>query len=187
MPFTFRETKIKGVIRIETEVFLDERGCLCEAYEADEFRKASIVNDFELDLVSKSERNVLRGLHFQRSPYQQAKLIRCISGKIFDVAVDLRADSKTYGEYITAYLCGDKNDGLFIPRGFAHGYLSLDQDTIVTYKLDKKYNPEYTSGINWTDPVLGIDWPLSKTPIISQDDETLPTLMENEHVPLEGE
>lgn len=187
MPFTFEETDIEDVVRITTETFRDQRGSLCEAYERTAFSRADIENDFVLELVSKSNRGVLRGLHFQTEPYQQAKIVRCIVGEIFDVAVDLRFDSDTYGEYVSVTLSGEENDALFIPRGFAHGFVSLADNTVVTYKLDNQYRPDHESGVYWNDPTIDIDWPLEDERVVGSADKALPTLDDNEHVPIGGD
>lgn len=186
MPFIFKETDIEGVVRVETDTKIDKRGCLCESYDAEVFQQKGINTEFQLDLISKSSRGVLRGLHFQCPPWQQAKLIRCVDGEIFDVAVDLRADSETYGEHVTVYLSGDRHDGLYVPRGFAHGFLTVSDDATVSYKLDNIYRPSDASGIHWNDSTLDITWPLSGDPIVSSDDEALPSLEANDHLPLES-
>lgn len=175
MPFSFERRSIPDVVRVETEVFADERGALFEAYKRPAFEDASINADFQLDLVSRSDPRILRGLHFQRSPYEQAKLVRCISGEIFDVAVDLRATSNTFGEHVSIRLTEDDNEALFVPRGFAHGFLALT-DATVLYKLDNNHAPDYEGGVHWDDPRLAIEWPLESDPIVGKDDRNLPTL-----------
>lgn len=181
MPLTFKQTDIEGVQRVETEVFEDERGMLCEVYRRDAFHEAGIDNEFKLELVSSSEKNVLRGLHYQTEPYRQAKLVRCVSGAIFDVAVDIRSESDSFGEYVSARLTGKDHSAIFIPRGFAHGFVSLAKDSRVYYKIDNEYRPEHEAGICWNDPFVDVDWPVSD-PNVSVDDRSHPTLRESDNI-----
>ena len=162
-----RETNFKDLFIINHKCNYDNRG---EFYEI--FRKQSIESklDYNFNICQenlvKSSKNVLRGLHFQESPYSQSKLITVFSGKIFDVAVDLRKDSKTYGMYFSISLGSTDNMSLFIPKGFAHGYLSLENNSLVSYKVDNYYNPESEYGIPYDDKRINIDWGLNVNDII---------------------
>jgi len=159
MPFEFQRTKIPDVFLIKPLVFEDERGFFMENYKKSDFRKAGIDVDFNQSNHSKSTYGVIRGLHFQREPYAQSKLIRCIKGKIFDVAVDIRKDSKYYGQHISIELTEENKKLLFIPKGFAHGFQVLSKEAEIEYLVDKEYAPDYESGIIWNDPEINIDWP----------------------------
>lgn len=162
-----RETNFKDLFIINHKCNYDNRG---EFYEI--FRKQSIESELDYNFnicqenLVKSSKNVLRGLHFQESPYSQSKLITVFSGKIFDVAVDLRRDSKTYGMYFSISLGSTDNMSLFIPKGFAHGYLSLEDNSLVSYKVDNYYNPESEYGIPYDDKHLNIDWGLNYNDIV---------------------
>ena len=181
MPFEFERLKIPDVILIKPKVFEDKRGFFMETYKKTDFEAYGINTTFVQDNHSKSAYGVLRGLHFQKKPYEQAKLVRCIRGKIFDVAVDLRRDSPTFGKYISAILSDDNKHMIFVPRGFAHGFEVLSEEAEVVYKVDNIYAPEYESGVIWNDRDIGIDWPI-KDPILSEKDSKWPTLKQ-----LEGE
>lgn len=177
MPFKFEKLQIPDVILIKPGVFEDERGFFMETYRKEDFRKAGINADFIQENQSKSRYGVLRGLHFQRKPYTQSKLVRCVKGRIIDVAVDLRKNSPTFKEHISAELSEDNKLMLFIPKGFAHGFLVLSNEAEVIYKVDNIYAPDYESGLLWNDPDLKIEWPV-KNPILSEKDRKLPTLKE---------
>lgn len=156
--FTFTRTEIEGVLIIESKVFGDERGYFMETYNKADFHKAGITCEFVQDNQSKSRKGVLRGLHFQKQ-HPQAKLVRVTKGKVYDVAVDLRKDSPTYGKYVGVILSVEKKNMFFIPRGFAHGFLVLSDEAEFTYKCDEFYHPEDEGGIRWDDPAIGIQWP----------------------------
>ncbi|NCB02885.1 MAG: dTDP-4-dehydrorhamnose 3,5-epimerase [Spirochaetia bacterium] len=156
--FTFNETTIEGVFIIEPKVFGDERGYFLETYNKKDFEQAGINCDFFQDNMSKSKKGVLRGLHFQKK-YPQAKLLRVAQGEVFDVAVDLRENSTTWGKYVGVILSATKKNMLFIPKGFAHGFLVLSEEAEFTYKCDEYYHPEDEGGIRWDDPKIGIEWP----------------------------
>lgn len=156
--FTFIETEIQGVFIIEPKVFGDERGYFMETYNKADFEKAGIDCTFVQDNQSMSKKGVLRGLHFQKS-YPQAKLVRVTKGEVFDVAVDLRVGSPTWGRYVGAVLTAKKKNQFFIPKGFAHGFLVLSEVAEFTYKCDDYYHPEDEGGIAWNDPTVGIVWP----------------------------
>ncbi len=156
--FTFTKTDIEGVFIIEPRVFGDERGYFMETYNKADFHKAGITSEFVQDNQSNSKKGVLRGLHFQKQ-YPQAKLVRVTMGKVYDVAVDLRKGSPTYGKYVGVVLSAEKKNQFFIPRGFAHGFLVLSDVAEFTYKCDDYYHPEDEGGVRWDDPKIGIQWP----------------------------
>lgn len=174
------KTDIEGVLIVEPQVFGDERGYFFESYNEERFRAETGLDiRFVQDNESKSRKGVLRGLHFQREPYAQAKLVRVVRGKVLDVAVDIRKGSPTFGKHVAVELSGDNHRQLFIPKGFAHGYVVLEDDTIFQYKCDEFYHPEAEGGIAWNDPEIGIDWLLPESEIIlSEKDKNRPTLSE---------
>ncbi|MEP6982564.1 MAG: dTDP-4-dehydrorhamnose 3,5-epimerase [Sphingomicrobium sp.] len=155
----------------------DERGWFSETYNARRLAEHGIVNDFCQDNQSlTSARGTLRGLHYQRTPSAQAKLVRCLAGRIFDVAVDIRRASPTFGRWIGIELSADNGRQLFVPVGYAHAFLTLEPDCMVAYKVDAFFSAECDSGIVWNDPDIGIDWPLDGPPQLSPKDATLPLL-----------
>ena len=156
--FVFTNTSIDGVLLVDPKRFGDERGYFAEAYREDVFSEAGIVCKFVQDNQSSSSRGVLRGLHFQIN-HPQAKLVRVVSGKVFDVAVDLRKDSSTFGQWEGAVLSADNMRQLFIPRGFAHGFLVLSNSAEFCYKCDDVYHPNDEGGIMWNDQSISIEWP----------------------------
>ncbi len=169
----FIETKLKGAYIIKPKVFQDERGFFLEFYSRKVFEENGIDADFVQDNHSLSvKKGVLRGLHFQLPPSAQAKLLRVISGKIFDVVVDLRKNSPTFGKWESFELSANNFEMIFVPHGFAHGFVTLEKNTEVTYKVDNFYAPESDSGIIWNDPDLNINWPI-KDPILSEKDTKL--------------
>lgn len=164
------KTDIEGVVVIEPQVFGDERGYFFESFNAECFlAETGIDVAFVQDNESRSKRGVLRGLHFQREPYAQAKLVRVVQGRVIDVAVDIRPGSPTFGKYVATELSGENHRQMFIPKGFAHGYVVLEDDTVFQYKCDEYYHPESEAGIAWNDPQIGIEWPLSEDEIILSD------------------
>ena len=177
MPFEFVRLEIPDVILIKPKVFEDERGYFMETYKKSDFEKAGIKGDFVQDNHSRSRYGVLRGLHFQKEPYAQAKIVRCVKGVIYDVAVDLRRNSPTFGKYVSVILSEYNKYMLYIPRGFAHGFLVLSDVAEVVYKVDNEYAPEYEGGVIWNDPDLNIPWPIDN-PILSEKDKKWPTLKE---------
>ena len=175
MPFQFTPLAIADVILIEPRRSGDARGFFMETYKRSEFIANGIAEAFVQDNYSRSARGVLRGLHYQAPPCAQAKLIRVLKGAIFDVAVDIRPRSPTFGRWCTQTLVGDTPEQLFIPRGFAHGFMTLEPDTIVAYKVDGPYSPKHEGGIRWDDPALAIPWPRFAGPVaISPKDVELP-------------
>jgi len=174
---TVQETAIPDVKRIVPRVFGDARGYFMESYRRDAFEAMGIPTTFCQDNESCSARGVLRGLHYQRPPFAQAKLIRVIRGAVWDVAVDLRPDSPTFGKHVAELLSADNHCQLFIPRGFAHGFLVLEADTVLNYKCDQYYAPQQETGIRWNDPRLAIPWPDCGSPcLLSEKDRQLPFL-----------
>lgn len=171
------KTALEGVVIIEPRVFVDTRGYFFESFSHKEFSQKVLDTRFVQDNESLSSYGVLRGLHFQKHPYAQAKLVRVVKGVILDVAVDIRKQSPTFGKYISIELSGENKRQLFIPRGFAHGLIVLSDSAIVNYKCDNHYYPESEGSILWNDPQLNIDWKLPINDIIlSEKDKESPLL-----------
>jgi len=169
------ETQIQGLFVVEPGVFEDERGYFFESYRKERYADAGINASFIQDNESKSARGVIRGLHYQLNPYGQAKLVRVVQGAVYDVAVDLRQGSPTFGEWFGLELNDKSKKQLFIPRGFAHGFSVLSETAIFSYKCDNGYNKESERGINPFDPKLGIDWQINETDfIVSEKDRNAP-------------
>lgn len=178
----YRKTEIEGVFIIEPRVFGDERGYFFEAWKRQEFEENIGKVDFIQDNESKSVFGVLRGLHYQKGELSQAKLVRVISGRVLDVAVDLRKDSPTFGKHVAVELSGDNKRQFFIPRGFAHGFLVLSDEAVFTYKVDNPYAPQAEASILWNDADLAIDWPLPEEKLIlSQKDREAQLFAEAEY------
>ena len=172
------KTSIEDLIVIQPKVFEDERGYFMESYKAsfvkDNFPDTHFIQDNE----SKSSYGVLRGLHFQKPPYEQTKLVRVIEGEVLDVAVDIRKHSPTYGKWESIILSGENKKQFFIPKGFAHGFVVLSKKAILSYKVDNSYAPQYDSGIIYNDPSLSIDWVLPETDLVlSNKDKNLPEFL----------
>lgn len=159
-------TFIEDLIIIEPTIFKDDRGYFFESYSEEWFRKNVSNTHFVQDNQSLSTYGVLRGLHFQRPPHQQAKLVRVIHGSVWDIAVDIRPDSTTFGKYFGIELSAQNNKQLFIPRGFAHGFIVMSNEAIFQYKCDNYYHPESEDALIWNDPILNIDWPIDLNKII---------------------
>jgi dTDP-4-dehydrorhamnose 3,5-epimerase len=174
VPFEFSDTELRGVKVIKPEVFEDERGLFMEAYKRTAFEEGGIDREFVQDNHSKSKANVLRGLHYQRGDAAQAKIVQCTEGVILDVVVDLRQDSPTFGESLSRILSEHNKKMLYVPRGFAHGFLTLSSTATVRYKIDNDYEPDAENGIIWDDPTLAIDWPV-EDPVLSEKDMNWPT------------
>ncbi len=170
MTFKFKRLEIPEVILITPKVFTDERGFFMEIYQKEEFAKIGITGEFVQQNHSKSVKGVLRGLHYQKEPYAQAKLVRCIKGEIFDVAVDIRKNSPTFGRYVSMALSEENKNMLYIPRGFAHGFEVISDEAEVIYSVDNIYSKESESGIIWNDYNIGIKW-IIKTPVLSEKDK----------------
>jgi dTDP-4-dehydrorhamnose 3,5-epimerase len=177
--FTRHPTKLNDITLINPMVYRDSRGFFLESYNKKEFENIGITTEYIQDNHSYSEKGVIRGLHFQRVRPQE-KLVRVVSGSIYDVAVDIRSGSPMFGKYIGVYLSATEMTMAHIPVGFAHGFLSLEDSTQVVYKTSELYYPEYDAGIFWKDPELSIPWPLKKfgidTPIVSEKDSKLPRI-----------
>ena len=177
----FVNTPIEGLIIIEPTVFEDDRGYFLESYNKKKLEEAIGKISFVQDNESKSSKGVLRGLHFQKPTYAQAKLVRCIEGKVLDVAVDIRDGSETYGKHVSVELSGENKKQVFIPRGFAHGFLVLSNTAIVSYKVDNNYAPAHDAGIRWNDPTLNIQWRVNEREVlVSEKDVKLPFFSEFE-------
>lgn len=153
------ETEIPGALIVEPDVHRDARGYFAETYNAARYREAGIAAQFVQDNESLSQKGVLRGLHWQAGEWSQAKLVRVVRGAVWDVAVDIRQGSPTYGRHVAVTLSGENGRQFFIPRGFAHGFLVLEDDTLFAYKCDNFYHPESERGMKFDDPALGISWP----------------------------
>ena len=171
------ETNIEGVIIIEPRIFKDDRGYFFESFSQREFEEKVCKTTFVQDNESKSGYGVLRGLHFQKPPFAQSKLVRVIKGVVLDVAVDIRKGSPTFGQYVSVELTGDNHRQFFIPRGFAHGFSVLSEEVIFQYKCDNFYSPQSEGAIAWNDPDLNIDWriPVEEV-ILSEKDSKHPKL-----------
>ena len=176
MPFEFEKQSIEDIILVKPKVFGDNRGFFMESYKKSEFIKNGIDIEFQQDNHSKSSAKVLRGLHYQAKPYEQAKLVRCITGKIYDIAVDIRPNSKTFGQYVKVELSEDNKNMLYIPKGFAHGFVVLSSEAELLYKASGEYNPKADRGILWSDKDLNIDWGIDFEPILSEKDQNQPKL-----------
>jgi dTDP-4-dehydrorhamnose 3,5-epimerase len=163
------ETSIKGVFVIEPKVFNDARGYFFEAWKQAEFEEHIGKVNFIQDNESKSSYGVLRGLHYQKGEFAQAKLVRVIKGRVLDVAVDIRRSSPTFGQHVMVELSEDNKRQFFIPRGFAHGFLVLSDEAIFTYKVDNVYAPQAEAGIRWNDPALNIEWPIDPQTVLTSD------------------
>lgn len=171
------KTFIKDLLILEPQLFKDERGFFYESYNKNNLDK--IINIvFIQDNESKSNKGVIRGLHFQKPPFEQTKLVRCVSGKILDIVVDIRKNSKTYGKSFSVELSSKNNKQLLVPKGFAHGFQVLSEEATVNYKVDQYYNPDSDSGIIWNDKDLSIDWNLDIKPILSDKDLKLKSFRE---------
>ena len=171
------KTTIDGLILLKPTVFEDERGYFMESYNHKNINKLLGNVHFVQENESKSSKGVLRGLHFQKPPFSQAKLVRCLKGEILDVALDLRKKSRTYGLFETTLLSDKNKNQLFIPKGFAHGFVVLSESAIVSYKVDNYYDPNYESGVLWNDTDLNIDWKIKADEVIlSEKDKNLSPL-----------
>ena len=173
----YTETDIKGVFILEPRVFNDARGYFMEAWKKADFEEHIGKVEFIQDNESKSSYGVLRGLHYQKGEYSQAKLVRVIKGRVLDVAVDIRKSSPTFGKHVMIELSEENKRQFFIPRGFAHGFLVLSDEAIFTYKVDNVYAPQSEAGIRWNDPDLRLEWPIDpKDVLTSEKDLNAPPL-----------
>ena len=173
------QTSIEGVVIVEPRLFRDARGYFFESFSARDFSEKVRAVDFVQDNESRSTCGVLRGLHFQRPPHAQSKLVRCVRGAVLDVAVDIRRGSPTYGRHVAVELTEDNHLQLFIPRGFAHGFVVLSEEAVFQYKCDNCYAPQSEGAIAWNDPQIGIDWRIDPANVIlSEKDSRHPRLDE---------
>jgi dTDP-4-dehydrorhamnose 3,5-epimerase len=170
------ETALPGVLILEPRVFRDQRGSFVESWQRDRYRDAGLNVEFVQDNVSVSHRGVLRGLHFQH-PGPQAKLVTALTGTVFDVAVDIRVGSPNLARWVGVELSGDSLRQLYVPEGFAHGFLVLSETACVSYKCSRHYEPAHDRGVRWNDPEIGVEWPMDQ-PILSAKDFQAPRLAE---------
>jgi dTDP-4-dehydrorhamnose 3,5-epimerase len=176
--FKFTRTSIDGVIVVDCKAYGDERGYFCETYKKPDFFAGGITCDFVQDNQSKSTKSVLRGLHFQIE-HPQAKLVRVLEGEVFDVAVDLRPGSPTFGKWEGVTLTAENRRQFFIPRGFAHGFVVLSDSVIIAYKCDDVYHPNDEGGLMWNDPSISVEWPeFDSEPLLSEKDQRHPSFEE---------
>ena len=178
MPFEFERQKIKDVILVKPKVFGDNRGYFMETYKKSDFVANGIDVEFNQDNQSMSTAHVLRGLHYQEAPYSQAKLVRCAKGRIYDVAVDIRKNSETFGQYVKVELSEENKHMLFIPEGFAHGFVVMSDEAELIYKASGEYAPQADRGIMWNDKDINIDWGIDFEPILSEKDKVQKSLAE---------
>ncbi len=167
------KTEIEGVVIIEPRIFKDERGYFYESFSQREFEEKVCRTTFVQDNQSKSSYGVLRGLHFQKPPYCQSKLVRCIKGAVLDVAVDIRKGSPTFGKYVAVELSEDNHRQFFVPRGFAHGFAVLTPEAVFQYKCDNFYNKESEGAVAWNDPQLAIDWKIPADKVLLSEKDRL--------------
>src|SRR5574344_2200939 len=165
----YRKTEIDGVYILEHRVFNDDRGYFFEAWKKEDFEEHVGPVDFIQDNESRSSYGVLRGLHYQKGEFSQAKLVRVIKGKVLDVAVDIRKSSPTFGKHVMVELSEDNKRQFFIPRGFAHGFLVLSKEAIFTYKVDNVYAPQSEASIRWNDPELNLKWPIDPKDVLTSE------------------
>ena len=177
MAFTFQRLKIPEVVLIEPQQLADQRGMFLERYKQSEFIANGISDRFVQDNYCHSIRGTLRGLHYQLEPHAQAKLVMALRGEVFDVAVDLRKGSPTFGQWVGTTLSSDTFRMLYIPAGFAHGFCVISEEADVVYKMSREYAPAQERGVIWNDPAIGIIWPVTQ-PVLSAKDMTLPSLAE---------
>ncbi|MEK5399587.1 dTDP-4-dehydrorhamnose 3,5-epimerase [Paenibacillus sp. FSL K6-2859] len=175
------ETELQGIRIIEPSVFSDHRGWFMETYSEEIFRKHGVSLNFVQDNHSYSaNKGTLRGLHYQLNPKAQTKLVRCTRGSIYDVAVDIRKGSPSFGQWFGIELSAENKKQLLIPQGFAHGFMTLVEDAEVQYRVDEFYSPECDGGILWNDPSIGIEWPIDVVPVLSAKDEKAPLLKDTD-------
>jgi len=179
MPFTVGKTPIDGLVIVEPKKFYDFRGFFEETYKHSDLAAFGIKEVFSQDNHSCSKKGVVRGIHFQREPFAQGKLVRVLKGKVWDVAVDLRKKSPTFAKWFGVELSEENSKMLYIPAGFGHGFSTFEDDTHLFYKCTKEYNGEYDGGIRWNDPDIAVDWKLGEiSALVSEKDEKLPFLKE---------
>ncbi|UOG74539.1 dTDP-4-dehydrorhamnose 3,5-epimerase [Hymenobacter tibetensis] len=174
-----KQHALAGVVEFLPRIFGDARGIFFESFSARLYEQAGVHHDWVQDNQSSSARGVLRGLHFQRPPYAQAKLVRVAQGRALDIIVDLRRDSATYGQHVTVELDAERCNVLYVPIGFAHGFMALEDNTLFLYKCSEYYQPSAEGGLRWNDPALGLNWGVD-SPNVSDKDQVLPLLAEFE-------
>jgi dTDP-4-dehydrorhamnose 3,5-epimerase len=177
---TFEPLKLAGTYAVRLKTYPDDRGYLVVTYADDVFEKQGLVTDWVQDNQSESRLGVIRGLHFQRPPHTETKLVRVVVGAVWDVFVDLRRASPTYGQWDAIELSAENHTMAYIPRGFAHGFAALTERAVVAYKVDRLFAPSAAGGIRWDDPTIAIPWPRKSPPVISDRDRSLPLLAEIE-------
>ena len=166
----FSETKFLGVYIIEIEKYEDERGFFARTWDKNQFKEMGLDdNIIQSSMSYNRKKGTIRGMHYQIKPFEETKLVRCTKGKIFDVIIDLRKDSKTFKKWISIELSENNHRTLYIPKGFAHGFQTLEDNTEIIYDISQTYNPEYSKGIKWNDKIIGIKWPLEVTMISKKD------------------
>jgi dTDP-4-dehydrorhamnose 3,5-epimerase len=180
VPVKLVGTEIPDVVVVESRIFRDDRGFFTEIYSKKTWGEAGVSQNFVQDNLSRSAKGTLRGMHYQLNPHGMGKLVRAVTGSIFDVAVDLRDGSPTFGKWVGRTLSGDKGLALWVPVGFAHGFVALEDDTFVVYKCTEIYTPESERSLSYADPEVGIEWPMTPT-IISEKDAEAPSLQEAEY------
>ena len=180
MPFTFKKLAIPDVVLVSPKIFSDDRGFFYENFQKSSFSSAGITKQFVQDNISHSTKNVLRGLHYQKNPTAQAKLLSVIKGEIFDVAVDIRKNSPNYGKWVGETLSEHNHKMLYVPEGFAHGFCVLSDEADVLYRVNQEYSVDDERGIIWNDPDIGIFWPIHD-PVLSEQDLKLPTLVNTDN------
>ncbi len=173
MPFRFKTLAISDVVLVEPILFPDNRGFFLETFKATDFRMAGLPDHFLQDNVSRSRKDVIRGLHYQKNPKAQGKLISVLKGRAWDVAVDIRKSSPTYLQWVAIELDEEKRQMVYIPPGFAHGFLAMTDDVLLQYKCTEQYHQKSEGGIRWNDPDIGIAWPV-QAPLVSERDRLLP-------------
>jgi dTDP-4-dehydrorhamnose 3,5-epimerase len=177
MSLSFKKTEIDGIWLIEPVIFGDHRGHFLEAFRQEVFREKGLIYNFFQDNISTSKKGTIRGLHYQKPPHAQAKLVMAISGTILDVAVDIRKNSPTFGEHVSVILSDENRHMMYVPPGFAHGFSVLSESAAVYYKCNDYYDKKSERGVKWDDPDLGINWQIAE-PTISEKDQKLPALSE---------
>ena len=179
MPITITPTEIESVLEVRTGIFNDDRGFFSESYSKPMWAEAGFEHVFVQDNLSKSRRGTLRGMHYQLDPHGMGKLVRCVSGAVYDVAVDLRTGSPSYAKWVGRELSAENNLSLWVPVGFAHGFVALEDDSLVHYKCTEIHTPEAERAVSYRDPQIGIEWPLAPS-VVSQKDEDAPMLSDAE-------
>ncbi len=186
MPFTFEKTALEGVMIITPRIFPDGRGYFYESYKTGDFKQAGINSVFVQDNISSSAYGVVRGLHYQKSPHAQGKLLEVLSGSIIDVVVDIRKGSTNYGKWLKFNLSKENHKMIYVPAGFAHGFVAISETVEIHYKVDNEYCKAAEGGVLWSDPALGIDWGI-ENPVLSEKDAKLPPLAEADNNYVYGE